>query len=432
MIFVILLLLLILICILAIYFRTQRKKSVAFFHPNCLDCAGGERVLWGIIDALKNEDLDLVIYSENCNHDQASEKIHSRFNLEIPEKLRFVNVGNAYFLKKFPRFTLLLQAISSIVYAFQCLCKEVPSVLIDTTGAPFASFVWKLFGGCKVIYYIHYPFISTDMLTSVKENKSSFNNDEQISKSNVLTNIKVIYYKALFTIYRLTGKFMDIIMVNSSWTSKHIETLYRRKPIILYPPCDCSDFNKFALDCHEKGIILSIGQFRPEKKYELQLEIIEKLVKENVDVKLIIAGGCRNQADNELFDELQKRIKKNDLPVELKKNVSYDELKKLLSVADIGLHTMYNEHFGICVVEYMASGLIPVANKSAGPLMDIVKDENYLALTCDEYVQKIKHALKDDNEKRKFFRDQSQKFSLENFEENFMKINIQTIIEALH
>jgi glycosyltransferase involved in cell wall biosynthesis len=44
--------------------------------------------------------------------------------------------------------------------------------------------------------------------------------------------------------------------------------------------------------------------------------------------------------------------------------------------AKVGLHTMWNEHFGIGVVEYMAAGLIPVAHKSGGPLMDIVTDYN--------------------------------------------------------
>jgi alpha-1,2-mannosyltransferase len=33
---------------------------------------------------------------------------------------------------------------------------------------------------------------------------------------------------------------------------------------------------------------------------------------------------------------------------------------------------MWNEHFGIGVVEYMAAGLVPVAHASGGPLMDIV------------------------------------------------------------
>ena len=40
--------------------------------------------------------------------------------------------------------------------------------------------------------------------------------------------------------------------------------------------------------------------------------------------------------------------------------------------ASLGIHTMWMEHFGIGVVEYMAAGVIPVAHNSAGPKMDIV------------------------------------------------------------
>ena len=39
-------------------------------------------------------------------------------------------------------------------------------------------------------------------------------------------------------------------------------------------------------------------------------------------------------------------------------NVSFDELRSLLSEAVGGLHTMLDEHFGISVVEYMAAGLL--------------------------------------------------------------------------
>ena len=40
-------------------------------------------------------------------------------------------------------------------------------------------------------------------------------------------------------------------------------------------------------------------------------------------------------------------------------NVSFEELKRLLSEAVGGLHTMLDEHFGISVVEYMAAGVPP-------------------------------------------------------------------------
>lgn len=39
--------------------------------------------------------------------------------------------------------------------------------------------------------------------------------------------------------------------------------------------------------------------------------------------------------------------------VEFVVGASFPELKRWLGRASVGLHTMWNEHFGICVVEYM-------------------------------------------------------------------------------
>ena len=40
--------------------------------------------------------------------------------------------------------------------------------------------------------------------------------------------------------------------------------------------------------------------------------------------------------------------------------------------AQFGLHSMWCEHFGIGIVELMASGVIVVAHNSGGPKSDIV------------------------------------------------------------
>lgn len=49
--------------------------------------------------------------------------------------------------------------------------------------------------------------------------------------------------------------------------------------------------------------------------------------------------------------------------VEIKANIPYSELVQNYKTASIGLHTMWNEHFGIGVVECMAAGLITVAHR---------------------------------------------------------------------
>lgn len=49
--------------------------------------------------------------------------------------------------------------------------------------------------------------------------------------------------------------------------------------------------------------------------------------------------------------------------VEFKVNVSYQELIQNYQLATIGLHTMWNDYFGIGVVDCMAAGLITISNQ---------------------------------------------------------------------
>jgi len=56
-----------------------------------------------------------------------------------------------------------------------------------------------------------------------------------------------------------------------------------------------------------------------------------------------------------------------DKNVEFKLNAPYSELVSEMQRGTIGLHTMWNEHFGIGIVECMAAGLIMVAHASGGP-----------------------------------------------------------------
>jgi alpha-1,2-mannosyltransferase len=82
---------------------------------------------------------------------------------------------------------------------------------------------------------------------------------------------------------------------------------------------------------------------------------------------------------------------------------------------------MRNEHFGICVVEYMAAGLIPVSHNSGGPLADIVRDEEYLASNVDEFVRKVVRVLGDEGrEARLRFREEAKRFDLSSFERAFI------------
>ena len=71
--------------------------------------------------------------------------------------------------------------------------------------------------------------------------------------------------------------------------------------------------------------------------------------KSRTSYRLILVGGCRDTKDIERVETLKKLAEELEIKeyVEFKLNVSFDDLKKLMSEAEIGLHTMLDEHFGI-------------------------------------------------------------------------------------
>lgn len=206
---------------------------------------------------------------------------------------------------------------------------------------------------------------------------------------------------------------------------------------LVYPPCDIDHLKSIEHEEKEKIRILSLAQFRPEKNHSLQLQALYQLreiISEELfsRVTLVLCGSCRNQDDKDLVEDLRDLSKHLSLEnnVEFKVNISYKELLEELGKAQMGIHTMTDEHFGIAVVELMAAGLITIGNKSGGPLLDIIDvwDSSrlgFLATTAEEYAQTIEFILnlsdKEISEIRERARASVDRFSSEKFEIDFLR-----------
>jgi alpha-1,2-mannosyltransferase len=122
-------------------------------------------------------------------------------------------------------------------------------------------------------------------------------------------------------------------------------------------------------------------------------------------IRLIFVGSCRNQDDLDRVKNLQDFAKHLALDenVEFKVNASYQELIQCYQRSLIGIHAMWNEHFGISVVELMAAGLIMIANRSGGPEVDIIETSEgsqtgYLADEAEDYARCIATILYNNRE----------------------------------
>ncbi|CAB1114366.1 GT4 [Ectocarpus sp. CCAP 1310/34] len=416
------------VLVYACRWRTRRRYGVApgsttvgFFHPFCAGGGGGERVLWRAVHTLSrlSDDigtpLHVLIYTGDV--DIKPEDILSRVarHFDISVDPAALPVSFVYLRRRrlldaslYPVFTMLAQSLASMVLAAEALCRGTPDLFIDTTGFAF-SFPVAWLAGCSVAAYVHYPTISSDMLSRVRDRRPSHNNSAWIASSVAVSWGKLLYYRAFACMYGVAGGFFaSRVLVNSSWTKGHIAALWRhsRPPTIVFPPCDTSELENLPINSEgRERYALSVGQFRPEKNHGLQVWALAALrtigrVRGGEspcfdDVRLVILGGCRNDGDRAVLE--RTRSLAVDLGVsdrvEFVVNCSFDELKAWLGRASVGLHTMWNEHFGIGVVEMMAAGVVTIAHRSGGPAADIVvplpdgRITGFLAETPQEYAE---------------------------------------------
>lgn len=396
------------------------NTSVGFFHPYCNTGGGGERVLWCAICAIQNRypEVKIFVYTGDLESspDEIINRVHQRFNIILPRPVEFVYLRRRRWVEAnmYPYFTLLGQGIGSIVLGLEALFAFVPDVFIDTMGYAFTLPLFKYIGCCQTACYVHFPTITSDMLQRVSQRTVAHNNRRLVARSPFLTAGKLLYYHIFSFIYSWAGRCADTIMVNSSWTEDHINELWNcsLRTHRIYPPCDVNDLKKLpvsrpGVNESDKPLkIVSVGQFRPEKDHPFQLRMMYELRQMLPGpvwdrVRLVFVGSCRGAEDEQRMRDMSDLCKHLSLEdnVEFKVNVSYEELRHELEEGLIGLHAMWNEHFGIGVVECMAAGLIILAHRSGGPRMDIVEESEasrtgFLAESEIEYARTIATILK--------------------------------------
>ncbi|CAE7192767.1 hypothetical protein CFE70_007064 [Pyrenophora teres f. teres 0-1] len=401
---------------------------VGFFHPFCNAGGGGERVLWAAIRAHQKRwpRAVCIVYTGDHDVDKAAilKRVKDRFNIQLhPPTIHFLYLTTRDWVlaSKWPRFTLLGQSLGSLVLAYDAFTLLVPDIFIDTMGYAFALGLSSfLFPTVPTGAYVHYPTISTDMLDSLQEGGQGINAGTGAGYRGMA---KKKYWQLFAQLYSKVGSTIDVVMTNSTWTQSHIKSLWepyrikRSKAIdidVVFPPVAVEDVMEAvevsaSSEKNRGPYLLYIAQFRPEKNHRLILEAFAYFINSKPELpaypnktpKLVLIGSVRNSHDD------AKRVYELRLlahELHIKDNVEFicdapwplmlDWMRK----ASVGVNAMWNEHFGIGVVEYQAAGMISVVNNSGGPKLDIVvevdgKPTGFHATTAQEYAEGFRKAL---------------------------------------
>ena len=299
--------------------------------------------------------------------------IHDRFGLQLSNKLRFHFVHlhrYRFFLKPVRFLSLLLESAGAMCLAYAGLFQSFwdsnapcPDLFVDTTGCAFTYVPATILFGCRVLAYVHYPTISTDMLQLVWERRRSgtYNHQAYIAASAFTTYIKLFYYICFAMLYGCIGSLSTMVLVNSTWTYNHIHFLWKyaawKKRIrIVFPPCSLPSSSKGGPSMiggpgNRQPIVLSIGQFRPEKDHILQIEAMARYIElaqssstqpEAPSPQLVLIGGCRNPEDERRLQNLKQLCSQLDISqyVTFVVNEPFAVVQEWLSKASIGIHTV--------------------------------------------------------------------------------------------
>jgi alpha-1,2-mannosyltransferase len=439
------------IACLFLWIRSRTRRGVVgFLHHASGGGGGGERVLWVAIQHLLRSGTSVVLLTSRfappapSPQDDASATSHlidrllpAQFGITLTREERarltvcYIRLQWLQEPALYPVARLVLQsAVGGFALALGTLVAlaaeypgaVVPELLIDTVGVPF-SYLWLrlAFSASRVGCYVHYPLISSDMLDSVASGRAMPNNPVPPA-AGWRRSLKLAYYRAMIAAYRWAGGSLvnGPVACNSTWTRDHIVRLWgdgvpsaARRVHLLFPPVNVERFRTFELarpsGPAEPLLLISVGQFRPEKDHALQLRAFARALALLAPAatttaatttpaapaaKLLVIGGARNAEDRARVTELRALAAslglRDGVDVEFHVDAPFADLEAAMRRAVVGLHTMRDEHFGIVVVEYMASGCVPIAHRSAGPA-EIVREgaTGFLCCSEDEYAAAI-------------------------------------------
>ena len=333
--------------------------KIGIFHPTLNLCGGGEWVALNIINSLRQNGHEVIVLTD----ERLSQ---TKFLKTFGKKLQ--NDGEIifpfHFFSRGDPHNIYTDIISCMLLKLKC------DIVIDTYT-------------CLVlpktdIVYMHYPLFKQSAL------------QEPVQEKKMFSKMKNMIFFLPYRVYekKLREKNKQLILANSEFTSRAVKFDLGLKAHLLYPPLSgyFLQSEETIRNSHRLDQVVTVSRFAPEKN----LEIIPFIAKQMRNVRFLIIGNLQYKTT---YSNLLKLIK--DLNVENRVSLIPDlpktQLKQILLESKIYLHCAKNEHFGVSVIDAMASGCIPIVHNSGGPKEFVPEYHRYNNVA--EAIERINHVI---------------------------------------
>jgi len=203
------------------------------------------------------------------------------------------------------------------------------------------------------------------------------------------------YYSSLKGIFDLPGKIysftnmlvfpilarkVKIYLANSRFTAEFFERYFKLNPIVLHPPVNLDgivDEEPLPYSEREKYVLV-VSRISPEKKLERAIYLANLLKKHNIRVVIVGVISSYNKLYYDILVELATKEGVDDY-VDIFTNTARNQLIELYKRASVYVHVTPREHFGISVVEAMATGTPAVVPIDSGTWIDVALENPLIA-----------------------------------------------------
>lgn len=163
-------------------------------------------------------------------------------------------------------------------------------------------------------------------------------------------------------------------------------------------------------------IVVTVGRIVPEKRFHVFLELSKMIP----SIKFVAIGSLSNE-EMGYYERLRRTAPENFSFVlsPLRK------VREILGRAVAYVHCAEGEHFGITIVEAMASGCVPIVHDSGGPREIVTTDVGFRWKDPALAAQQIMMLVEDDQLRQSLSSaasSRAQRFRAEAFESNIEKI----------
>lgn len=272
----------------------------------------------------------------------------------------------------------------------------------------------------KGYYYYTIEFFIDQVIPKLRNEKFDIilieNRPGYVLKLKGITNAKIVYHlhnvKLDTTVpqYQQIYNAASLIIYVSEFVAKGIKTInpLDNKSIVVLNGIDLSAFrpnlhspiSRSDFHFNDNDFVIAYnGKINPEKGI---MELIKamKLVKDHSQIRLLVMGstfyGNNSYNDHPYAHKLLDEAKPVRDRIFFTSFIPYHDMPNYLNLCDISIvPSVWDEPFGLSIVEAMAMGL-PIITTRRGGIPEVVSEENAIMLNIDDhFVENLANAIID-------------------------------------